>query len=190
MARPVRHKIDIERAALELFVEQGVDGTSIRNIATRAGVTEGALYRHYAGKDALVRALFHMHFEGLAASMNAAISDTSTAAAGIRAMIAAFYELYDRDSSSFEFILMTRHWILDEARSGPQNPVDVVAGVIASGIKQGEWPAQNVDLATEMCLGLVMEIPVGKRYGRLKGKTSKYVDDAWRAVLAVLRRDA
>ena len=44
----------IEAAALLLFVEKGVAETSIRDIAHSAGVAEGALYRHHAGKDDLV----------------------------------------------------------------------------------------------------------------------------------------
>ena len=44
----------IERAALEVFVRDGVDAATTRAIATAAGVSEGALYRHYKGKDYLV----------------------------------------------------------------------------------------------------------------------------------------
>ena len=48
----------IERAALKLFVHEGVDAATTREIAEKAGVSEGALYRHYKGKDDLAFALF------------------------------------------------------------------------------------------------------------------------------------
>ena len=40
----------LERAALELFTEQGYDRTTVAQIAQRAGLTERSFYRHYADK--------------------------------------------------------------------------------------------------------------------------------------------
>jgi AcrR family transcriptional regulator len=45
--------------ALALFIEQGYDGTSLREIAERLGVTKAALYYHFASKEDLLLAL-HM----------------------------------------------------------------------------------------------------------------------------------
>lgn len=50
-------KGEILDAALEVFGEYGYDGGSMRQIASRIGVTEPALYRHYAGKEAIFIAL-------------------------------------------------------------------------------------------------------------------------------------
>ena len=47
-----RHRI--EQAAIRLFVEKGVAETTIRDIARAVGLSEGALYRHFEGKDELV----------------------------------------------------------------------------------------------------------------------------------------
>ena len=48
---------EIVRAALECFVEQGVDATSLRQIAARAGITHVGLLHHFPSKDALVVAV-------------------------------------------------------------------------------------------------------------------------------------
>jgi len=45
--------------ALDLFTEQGFDGTSLRQIAERLGVTKAALYYHFESKDDILMAL-HM----------------------------------------------------------------------------------------------------------------------------------
>lgn len=54
---------EILDAALSVFSERGFDGGSMREIASRVGVTEPALYRHFAGKEdlflALMRVLAH-----------------------------------------------------------------------------------------------------------------------------------
>ena len=45
--------------ALDLFIEQGFDGTSLREIAEQLGVTKAALYYHFESKDDILMAL-HM----------------------------------------------------------------------------------------------------------------------------------
>jgi AcrR family transcriptional regulator len=47
----------IQAVALELFVEQGYDGTSLREIADRLELTKAALYYHFSTKEAIVRSL-------------------------------------------------------------------------------------------------------------------------------------
>ena len=54
-ARPTRERIlDV---ALDLFIEKGYDGTSLREIAEKLGFTKAALYYHFASKDDILMAL-------------------------------------------------------------------------------------------------------------------------------------
>lgn len=48
----------MDKAAIELFACKGLSGTTIKDIAKKAGVTEGALYRHYASKEEMALVLF------------------------------------------------------------------------------------------------------------------------------------
>jgi AcrR family transcriptional regulator len=45
-------------AAVELFAERGYDRVSVRDIARAVGVTEAAVYKHYASKDSILDAIF------------------------------------------------------------------------------------------------------------------------------------
>jgi AcrR family transcriptional regulator len=47
----------IQEVALELFIEQGYEGTSLREIAERLGVTKAALYYHFKTKEDIVASL-------------------------------------------------------------------------------------------------------------------------------------
>ena len=56
MPRPrsvTAHK-KVLRAALELFSERGVDGTSMDAVAQRSGVSKATIYKHWTDKDALL----------------------------------------------------------------------------------------------------------------------------------------
>ena len=54
-------------AALELFVERGFHGTTVPEMAERAGVGAGTIYRHFASKEAVVNELYRGHKQLLTA---------------------------------------------------------------------------------------------------------------------------
>lgn len=47
----------IQQIAVELFTEHGYDGTSLREIAERLGVTKAALYYHFKSKEDIIQSL-------------------------------------------------------------------------------------------------------------------------------------
>jgi AcrR family transcriptional regulator len=53
-AKTAARRQAIVRAARDSFVERGVDGASLRDIAARAGITHAGLLHHFASKDELV----------------------------------------------------------------------------------------------------------------------------------------
>ena len=52
-------KAEILEAAMRVFSEQGYAAGSMREIASRVGVTEPALYRHFPSKEAIFLTLVH-----------------------------------------------------------------------------------------------------------------------------------
>jgi AcrR family transcriptional regulator len=63
---------ELVAVARQLFTERGYAGTSIEDIVERAGVARGALYHHFAGKDALFAAVYQMVQAEVAAAVVAA----------------------------------------------------------------------------------------------------------------------
>lgn len=58
-------RAQILAVAQELFVTEGVEATSIRRIATGAGVTPPVIYHHFADKEDLLLAVCQEFFKGL-----------------------------------------------------------------------------------------------------------------------------
>lgn len=54
----MRRERQILQAAEDLFYEKGFDATSVDAIAERAGISGGAIYRHFSGKDEVLGVLF------------------------------------------------------------------------------------------------------------------------------------
>lgn len=80
----------LEQAALELYLQQGFDETTVAEIAARAGLTERTFFRHFADKREVL-------FRGreLADALEAAIDDAPAAAAPLDTVAAALESVSD-----------------------------------------------------------------------------------------------
>lgn len=71
-ARAAETERAIVEAALGLVAEGGIEGLSMRQVATRVGLTAAALYRYFANKEALVKAVVATAFRRFEATLQAA----------------------------------------------------------------------------------------------------------------------
>jgi AcrR family transcriptional regulator len=176
----------IARTALELFVEKGVTETRIRDIASRAGIAEGTMYRHYESKDQLAWELFSTNLETLGIEVDTVQREHTTLRAKLDAIIRHFCKRFDEDWVMFSYLLLSQH---EHARKVPPempNPVDVLRDVIAEGMEQGEIPNANPGVASSMVLGLILQVAVGKIYGGIEPSLSTLADTleaaSWRVL--------
>ena len=66
MTRPSDHTREaIIKAAVHLFAEKGFDGTSVRDIVTKARVNQAAINYHFKSKDGLYLEVLKTAFEKL-----------------------------------------------------------------------------------------------------------------------------
>lgn len=100
-ARQLRHQAlaDVRRelileAARSVFFELGMEKTSIREIAHRAGYTPGAIYSYFASKEELYGALLAGSLDRLNAGVEAAIKDKGAGSDALRAAARAFFDFY------------------------------------------------------------------------------------------------
>jgi AcrR family transcriptional regulator len=100
-------RAEIRAAALELFAERGVEGTSLREIAERIGITKAALYYHYASKDALIADLvdpMYVELRELGDELGGRSVDPGDEAA-VRAVIERFWELCLRNRQVMRLLI-------------------------------------------------------------------------------------
>ncbi len=185
-ARNARPKI--ERAALKLFVNEGVNAATTREIAEAAGVSEGALYRHYKGKDELARALFMETHDRLAHMVVEAAAGAGGLEDKVRAIVTAYCNLADEDWLLFSFHLVSIDKFISHDTKRPDDPVSVTETIIKALIDLGEIPDGDPELLAAMCLGVVLQAGQNKIYGRLPGPFSVHIDEFTRAIVAILRR--
>ncbi len=157
----------IERAALEAFVVEGVDATTTKTIAARAGVSEGAIYRHWKSKDDLAVGLFmdcHRRLSTL-------VEEEAGAATGIKAKAAAIVRAYcavaDEDWLLFSFHLLQLHHFLPYYQEDGRDPVSQVEAVIKRAMMDMELPPGDPRVLSAMAIGVITQTAQNKAYGRL-----------------------
>lgn len=84
--------------AAGLFIERGVDGASLRQIADLVGMKAGSLYYHFDSKNELLAAVFERGIEVMVTAFDeahaatASLGDRERVGAHVRAHLAALFE--------------------------------------------------------------------------------------------------
>lgn len=79
--------------ATRLFADHGYEGTSIEAVLTAAGVSRGALYHHFAGKEALFEAVVQAVSDRVMADLAEVTSDSPDAVAALNTVAQAWIGL-------------------------------------------------------------------------------------------------
>ncbi len=132
----------IVEAAMELFLKQGFHKTSVREIATNAQITMGALYLYISRKEDVLYLISEAIMSDLADSIHA-VGQRASCAETLRAHAEAFFGAVNRLSR--EFLLLYRESAsLDGAQLQALKESEILvrtdlADIIRGGIASGEF---------------------------------------------------
>jgi AcrR family transcriptional regulator len=153
MPRPSR-KQQITDAALAVFAERGFAATKVRDVAERAGMSEAALYRHYASLTELGVELWTEHFVLYSRHLGEAITDD--AMASLAAIVRETLALYRRHPDAFLFSLQLLPVFLRDLPAGFVHPLERVEAVIRRGQTDGTVRQGQTNVLAAMFLGALL----------------------------------
>lgn len=110
MARPFKtadypdYHAKIFEVAENLFAERGFDGTTIREIAERAGATKALIYHYYQSKEALYLFLLEKDVSGVVAKCEEIAACEGGPEHKIRDVVQVFLEQYQANPQSFQLV--------------------------------------------------------------------------------------
>ncbi len=190
MAKPVTKLKSIEDTAIKLFASKGIKQVTIKDIAKEARCSEGALYRHYIGKDEMAWALYSREVEKFGASLKGMLKGKKDFPERLNSAVKLFYSFFDDDPLTFSFILLSEHnFPLERKVNQELSPYNLVFELVKEGAKKGELKTLDPELGAAMLLGLVLQPATLRAMGRLKGKMSKKTYEVVQACLKVLNAD-
>jgi len=182
----VSTRASIEKEALRLFAQKGVDGTTIRDLALAVGVADAALYRYFTSKEEIAADLFAAHYGALALSIEEIAARDLPFADTVAALVDLLCCLFDDAPDIFSFILLNQHAHLRYVRDDA-NAVESLKAIMRNAYAQGAIDIDDSDLAAAMALGAVLQPCVFKLYGRLPGAMRAHAPELASAALRVLR---
>jgi len=185
-------KAKIERAALVLFAQRGVDGVSVKEIASHAGISNGAMYRYFPSKYKLAQSLMLAIHNRLSTLVREIEASDIAFKNKVKNLVAAYCTLADDDWSLFSYHLLHLHHFpkLFAAKPGGRkkqdSPVTACADMLSAAMKAGDIRSGNKELLASMALGVVIQAAQSKVYGRLKGPLLIYAPEFEKAVWAIV----
>lgn len=146
--------------ATRLFAENGYEDTSIEDVLAAAGVSRGALYHHFAGKDALFGAVVESVESRVMADLAAAAGDVPDAVGRLRVIALTWIgmavdpviqriTLLDAPS-----VLGVEHWLDPDQ----QQALTAMKALLAEVSQEGLLAPDLVDPFASMILGALDEM--------------------------------
>jgi AcrR family transcriptional regulator len=140
------------KEATALFQDLGYGSTTMRMLATRLGVTPGALYKHYSSKEAILYAYLHEAHEHSLASVKSVTSGDGSPDEKLRAFVRA--EI--KNSLSRQEAYGASHRIAQLAKFLPSEQqeelqdlqrawLNILRGVLRAGIAKRTFRRVEVD---------------------------------------------
>src|SRR3712207_3779694 len=129
-------RLQLLRAAQDVFVAQGFHAAAMDDIADRAGVSKPVLYQHFPGKRELYLALLEEHVGQLADKVNEALAGTDDNHERVRGAVTAYFEFIDAEGEAFRLVFESDLRNDPDVRAvvdrGTELCVEAIAQVIAA----------------------------------------------------------
>ncbi len=146
--RGERSRKRIVDSARELFFEQGFERANLDEVARRAGLAKGTIYRHFESKAELYVEILAQNADIFVQRMQRVIDPSQPAPEQIRSLARFYFDHYTTQLEYFRIF-----WAIDNQRLIGQLPpnlvalvtevwrraLSVLAGVIERGVARGEF---------------------------------------------------
>jgi AcrR family transcriptional regulator len=187
--RPSREP-EILDAALACFAELGYDATRVKHIAERAGVSEAALYRHHASKEAVALALYATHMRRYAETLQAVAEASDRSVADrVRGVARAALEARRTDTAAHTFVLGHQARFLSALPRDFPYPIRIVDGLVREGQADGSVKPGPVRVLSSLVVGCMNHPAVVAQHaapGTIDlddpGTVDLIADGAWAAI--------
>jgi len=149
----------ILEAALDLFVERGFFGTAVPEIADRAGVGAGTIYRYFESKEALVNAIYRLQKMQFANVVLDGFPANGTTREQFRVLWMRMAKFATEHTHAFVFLELHHHarYLDAESRAVENRMLDLFTGVVTQAQARGELKIGP----PRLLMGLVMGAFVG-----------------------------
>ncbi|NIR49831.1 TetR/AcrR family transcriptional regulator [candidate division KSB1 bacterium] len=188
MARPLTKKDELIDAALSLFMRKGIKATTTRDIALRAGISEGTIYRHFESKEELAEKLFEENLDYFWKFLKGYLKNTKTPEEMLQAYVKGFFEFSRREQRRYGFLIAAHQTELKKLSREKMKPKQMLSKILRLGQTQGRFRKIDVHLAGAMVMGTVMQTIFYLKSGRIAVNYDDVVDEVVTTCLRMVKK--
>lgn len=181
-------KQELLRAALRLFVRQGYCETSIRDVADAAGYTNPALFKHFAGKDALALYLFEQCYARYALELRRELESGGGFDRQLHRLVTRFCDLLDEDPEAFLYMNdnLRRFWPHVRPTMRKQSMIALLRGLLQGGVQEKAVSRRpTLDVLVAGLSGTLIQFARMHYFGEFKGPARDWAGELERAMHAL-----
>jgi TetR/AcrR family transcriptional regulator, repressor of fatR-cypB operon len=176
-------------AALALFAERGFHGAAIPEIAERAGVAAGTIYRHFASKEALVNAVYRRCKTALTDALFVDITDETPLRRRFHLLIRNLAGFARAEPRAFAFLELHHHgdYLDADSRALELRALVPIAVAFDRARRRGEILSPSPQIAISMVWGAFVGVIKASRLGYVTFDDAAVEDlerTCWRAIAA------
>jgi len=181
-------KANLVNAAIILFSQKGIAATSIREISSHAGVTEGAIYRHFKSKEELSWYAYKQIVEEMTREKEHLLHVAESFDMKVHEWVRLSYAYYDRAPEAFTYVLLMPEEIVELEHDVTIRQGDLFMQMFRDARAQ-EW-VRDIPSAVALShhTGLMLNIPRLINDDRLSGPALSYVNEVAHVIGLTLKR--
>lgn len=167
--------------SLHLFSNDGYFNTSIHDIQRASDVSMGSIYNHFAGKEAIAKALYDELLDQMEAVVDQATQEYQSAYDQGKAMVKAMFDMAESEPEKIGFILNARHreFLTNEPAICSSQPFVKLRDIVIKGMQRGEIRDMEPWLAASMVFGPAIRMIVLRLDGMIEKPLPESLEELW-----------
>jgi len=157
MGKTLNKKPEVIDAALALFMRKGIKATTTRDIALRAGISEGTIYRHFQSKDELAQNVFQENLNYFYSYLKGYLKHSQGPESMLRTFVEGFFEFSRVEQRRYSFLMAAHQTELKQLSRTKMKPKRMLTRILRIGEKAGVFQFKDLELTGVMLMGMIMQ---------------------------------
>ncbi|MFM7631012.1 MAG: TetR/AcrR family transcriptional regulator [Alphaproteobacteria bacterium] len=148
----------LRSCALALLCVHGYAAMTIRMVADKAGLAEGALYRHYPSKEAMIRELFSEETARVTLAIRDLKAQAADETAFLSSLVVYLCRLYDEKPLTFRLVFLPDPGLKEKVHLDDTRPFQEVSVSLEALLKgrERELTPHAARMLAAQALGLIL----------------------------------
>lgn len=169
-------------------MRKGIKATTTRDIALRAGISEGTIYRHFESKEDLAASVFQQNLDYFWKFLKGYLKHAKTPEGMLCAYIEGFFEFSRKEGRRYSFIIAAHQTELKKLSRERMKPKQMLAKILRLGQQQGIFRKMDLQLGGAMVMGTIMQTIFYLKSGRIAVNHDDVIEEVIATCLRMVKK--